>query len=124
MHHNPCFNLFILHNSQGSEIKKRHIFTLYCLLRKLSSYYQRKYYYIPTTKKVFVKDSKSKRKKNHIKQILKFYIPYKIFKKRFEQGVMKFCKFQYLPQMAHIYVIVNLYAFYMNVTKYFKFHHF
>ena len=23
VHHNPCFNLFILHNNQGSERKKR-----------------------------------------------------------------------------------------------------
>ena len=33
MHHNPCFNLFILHNipfdNQGSEINKNDIFLLF-----------------------------------------------------------------------------------------------
>ena len=65
VHHNPCFNLFMLHNIQGSEIKN--IFLHFNILPFLSfietSYYQRKYYYLPTSKKVFVKDSKLKRKK-------------------------------------------------------------
>ena len=87
MHHNPCFNLFMLHINQGREIKKIFFYvSTYCLLRKLSSYYQRKYYYLPTTKKVFVKESKSKPKKNAVY----VYIPYQIFKKMFEKGVVKF----------------------------------
>ena len=46
VHHNPCFNLFILHknlfDNQGSEINENDIFyvSTYCLLQKLSSYYQ------------------------------------------------------------------------------------
>ena len=59
VHHNPCFNLFMLHNNQGSIIKSNN-----CLLRKLPSYYQKKYCYLRTTKKFFLKDNKSKRKKN------------------------------------------------------------
>ena len=35
VHHNPCFNLFILHNipfdNQGSEINKNDIFLRFCL---------------------------------------------------------------------------------------------
>ena len=44
VHHNPCFNLFILHNNsfdnEGSEINKNDFFyvSTYCLLQKLSSY--------------------------------------------------------------------------------------
>ena len=46
VHHNPCFNLFILHknlfDNQGSEIDENEIFyvSTYCLLQKLYSYYQ------------------------------------------------------------------------------------
>ena len=44
VHHNTCFNLFILHNNsfdnEGSEINKNDFFyvSTYCLLQKLSSY--------------------------------------------------------------------------------------
>ena len=47
VHHNPCFNLFILHNNsfdnQGSEINKINkndtfYVSTYCLLQKLSSW--------------------------------------------------------------------------------------
>ena len=48
MHHNPCFNLFLLYNNlylfdnQGDEINENDIFyvSTYCLLQKLSSCYQ------------------------------------------------------------------------------------
>ena len=63
VHHNPCFNLFMLHNNQGSEIKNISLRFNILSFKKLSTYYQRMYYYLPTSKKVFVKDSKSKRKK-------------------------------------------------------------
>ena len=45
VHHNPCFNLLVLHNvpfdNQGSETNKNYIFyvSTYCLLQKLSWYY-------------------------------------------------------------------------------------
>ena len=57
VHHNPCFNLFMLHNNQESKMKNN--ISTYCLLWKRSSYY-----YLPATKKVFVKDSKLKYKKS------------------------------------------------------------
>ena len=44
VHHNTCFDLFILRNNsfdnQGSEMKKKTLFyvSTYCLLPKLSSY--------------------------------------------------------------------------------------
>ena len=46
VHHNPCFNLFLLQNNlfdnQGSEINENDIFLRFdfCLLQKLSSYYR------------------------------------------------------------------------------------
>ena len=52
VHHNPCFNLFILHSNpfdnQRSEINKNDIFYVltYCLLQKLSSYYTFNKYYV------------------------------------------------------------------------------
>ena len=63
VHHNPCFNLFMLHNNQGSEIKNISLRFNILSFKKLSTYYQRMYYYLPTSKKVFVKDSQPKRKK-------------------------------------------------------------
>ena len=63
VHHNSCFNLFMLHNNQGSEIKNISLRFNILSFKKLSTYYQRMYYYLPTSKKVFVKDSKPKRKK-------------------------------------------------------------
>ena len=52
VHHNPCFNLLILHknsfDNQWSEINKNDIFyvSTYCLLQKLSSYYIYIYMYV------------------------------------------------------------------------------
>ena len=58
VHHNLCFNLFLLHNNsfdnQGSEINKSNIFyvSAYCLLQKLSSYSFFLYIHKKTTSKI------------------------------------------------------------------------
>ena len=70
---NPCFSLFMLHNNQGSEIKN-YIFLHFNILSFMETFslLLPKYYYLPTTKKVFVKDSKLKRKKHCL--YIKIYI--------------------------------------------------
>ena len=64
IYHEPFFNLFILHDNlfdnQGSKINKNDIF---CVFRHTAFYENSLCIYIYSRKKVFVKDSMSKRKK-------------------------------------------------------------